>query len=218
MTPPTDFVTAYGRRSRVPRRRFWRVRTATARRCLRAAAPVPSGGLFRSGRYDIANLRSHLPAGRSRFHHAPGPGRALEALACAPRRPRCSSASRSVTLHSAHPERSKPPSPAARWRTAPLALMGSHDLARTTGAHRLWRGGGRADGGARVGAAAADRAPTPPGVISPGPGTGLPHRAITARRAPKPPLVGISFHAVRTPEEQARAAEVPSGGVEAAER
>ena len=88
MTPPTAFVTAYGRLIAA-----YRAGTSGAAEAgpmladvvrLVAATPVSvEAGLFRSGEYDIANLRSHLLRRQVEVLTiaAGAPAEALEALA-----------------------------------------------------------------------------------------------------------------------------------------
>ena len=238
MTPPTDFVTAYGRL--IAAYRAGASGAAEAGLLLAevvrlvAAAPVSvEAGLFRSGEYDIANLRSHLLRRQVEVLTiaAGAPAEALEALARAlggdaplPEHPALGYEMVAQLI----PNAWKPPSPAgAVADTPPLVLMGSHDFhgeddraptafGAEVAALTAALGSARQRGAWTEALHAAQALVRLAGRV---PEVDRRTVSITARRAlSKPLLVGIIDHAVRTPEEQARAAEVLQWrGVEAAE-
>jgi hypothetical protein len=238
MTPRADFVMTYGRlvaayRGGAPSATEAGTLLAEVVRLVAAGPVSVEAGMFRSGEYDIANLRSHLLRRQVEVLTiaAGAPSDALEALA------------RSLGAETPLPEHPalgyemvsqvvpNAPRPTAALRTSPepppLVLMGSHhfpdeddrvpsafgaEVAALTAA----LGSARERGAWTEALHAAQALVRLSGRV---PELDRRTVAITARRAlSKPLLIGIIEHAVRTPEEQARAAEVLQWrGVEAAE-
>lgn len=192
-------------------------------RCIAADGVAIEAGLFRSGEYDIANLRSHLLRRQIEILTiaAGAPPEALEALARAlggdaplPDHPALQYEMVAQVVPTSPPS-SQPVAPL--HEASRLVLMGNHDYPdeddRAPSAF-----GAEVDALTAALAAARDRGAWTEALHAAQALVRLTSRvpeldrrtvAIRARRAlSKPLLIGIIEHAVRTPEEQARAAEV----------
>lgn len=228
MTPPTPFATAYGRliaayRSGPPAAAEATALLAEVVALVATGSQTVEAGLFLSGEYDTANLRSHLLRRQVEVLTvaAGAPAEVLESLARAlggdaplPKHPTLSFEMVAQVVPTA-----PLPAPSALPAVAPpaLILMGTERFAEED--DRAYSAFGAevaaltaALSSARTRGAWTEALHAAQALVrlsSRVPEVDRRTVAITARRAlSRPILLGIIQHAIRTPEEQARAAEV----------